>query len=66
VATTAFQRGILRLLALPVDAVGTCVVSADGELFRGDLAALREAVAGEGLRYHHGTIGGAWPSFPIV
>jgi hypothetical protein len=50
--------------ALPVDAVGACVVSAEGELFRGDLEALREAVRSGRLRYHQGTIGGAWPSFP--
>lgn len=50
--------------ALPVDALGTCVVSTDGELFRGDLGTLQEALRGQRLRYHHGTIGGAWPTFP--
>ncbi|HET9767710.1 MAG TPA: hypothetical protein VFS60_12725 [Thermoanaerobaculia bacterium] len=51
---------------MPAEAVGTCVVSAEGDLFRGDLEALREAVRSERLRYHQGTIGGAWPSFPSV
>ncbi len=50
--------------ALPVEAIGACVVSTDSELFRGDLEALRAALASGQLRYHHGTIGGAWPSFP--
>lgn len=50
--------------ALPVEAVGTCVVSADGDLFRGDIEALRASLANGHLRYHPGTIGGAWPTFP--
>jgi hypothetical protein len=49
---------------LPVEEVGTCVAGDDGELFRGDLAALQEALRGRRIRYHHGTLGGAWPSFP--
>lgn len=50
--------------ALPADAVGTCVVATDGELFRGDVATLQDALRGQALRYHQGTIGGAWPTFP--
>lgn len=49
--------------ALPADEVGTCVVEASGALFRGDQATLERALGQESLRFHHGTIGGAWPTF---
>lgn len=50
--------------ALPADEVGTCVVGPGGDLFRGDLAALAEALRQGGIRFHRGTLGGAWPTFP--
>lgn len=50
--------------ALPAEEVGTCVVGADDDLFRGDLAALEEALRGGDVRFHRGTLGGAWPTFP--
>jgi hypothetical protein len=50
--------------ALPAEAVGTCVAGDDGELFRGDVKALEEALGDGRIRYHRGTLGGAWPSFP--
>jgi hypothetical protein len=49
--------------ALPAEEVGTCVVEAGGALFRGDQATLERALGQESLRFHRGTIGGAWPTF---
>jgi hypothetical protein len=41
--------------------VGTCVLGADGSLFRGDLAELEDALRRGGMRYHRGRIRGALP-----
>ena len=51
-----------RIIALlPAEQVGTCVMNTSGELFRGGPLALEAALSAETLRYHHGTIRGAWP-----
>ena len=47
--------------SLPADKVGTCVISIDGELFRGDPENLRAALANDNVAYHEGSIGGSWP-----
>ena len=47
--------------SLPADKVGTCVISVDGELFRGDPENLRAALANDNVAYHEGSIGGSWP-----
>ena len=46
---------------LPAVEVGKCVLTRDGELFRGDLEALKAAMTEEALRYHAGSIRGAFP-----
>ncbi|MGH7572137.1 MAG: nucleotidyl transferase AbiEii/AbiGii toxin family protein [Gemmatimonadota bacterium] len=52
-------RAIVELL--PPEHVGTCVLSRDAELFRGDLDTLREVLADDELVFHSSTLGGAWP-----
>lgn len=49
---------------LPLDQVGTCVVSEAGELLRAGPRELAEKLLAGSVRYHRGTIGGAWPTFP--
>jgi hypothetical protein len=46
---------------LPASEVGTCVVDRTGELFRGNPPSLEAALSAGVLRFHHGTIHGAWP-----
>ena len=46
---------------LPAPHVGQAVLTHDGRLFAGDLAALDRALAGDGLIFHPGRIGGALP-----
>jgi len=46
---------------LPAAEVGKCVLSTEGELFRGDCAALRTALGEDRVRFHPGSIRGAWP-----
>jgi hypothetical protein len=40
--------------ALPTEAVGTCVLDTEGELFRGNQELLAGAIAGGRLRFHRG------------
>jgi hypothetical protein len=47
---------------LPADMAGRAVVTASGDLFRGDGPAVREAVASGSLVFHEGRIGGAFPT----
>ncbi|MCK5797526.1 MAG: hypothetical protein KAI47_10105 [Deltaproteobacteria bacterium] len=47
---------------LPPQEVGRCVLAADGTLFRGNAAAVREAYARNELIFHEGVIRGALPS----
>jgi hypothetical protein len=46
---------------LPPDHAGRAVLDQSGAPFRGDLAALRDAVGAGGLVFHPGSIRGAWP-----
>ncbi|MBI5396447.1 MAG: hypothetical protein HZA91_14225 [Verrucomicrobia bacterium] len=48
--------------ALPPDEAGKCVLDSSGALYRGDVAALRKALATGGVRFHPGCIRGAWPT----
>lgn len=52
-------RETVRLL--PAEDVGKAVMTRSGELFRGDDAALKTALAADELVFHEGVIGGAWP-----
>ena len=46
---------------LPAEEVGKVVMTRSGELFRGDDAALKAALAADEIVFHEGVIGGAWP-----
>lgn len=47
---------------LPRDHLGTCVVTTDGQLFRGSASDIGRALEEGRLAFHAGRIGGAWPS----
>lgn len=47
--------------ALPPEFVGTCVLDEEGALFRGDSVAAGEAMVAGRLRFHPGSIKGAFP-----
>ena len=49
---------------LPVDEVGTCVITRDGELCRLSPEDLEEGLRDGRVAFHRGRIGGAWPTFP--
>jgi len=51
----------LIVAALPADEAGRAVLTSDGEPFRGDPAALGEALGRGEIRYHEGRIRGAFP-----
>lgn len=46
---------------LPPTQAGMCVVTRDGELFRGKSDELDQALRSDVLDYHPGTLGGSWP-----
>lgn len=46
---------------LPFDYVGYCVITKNGELYRGDAQELGEAIDANKIAFHPGRIGGAWP-----
>ena len=46
---------------LPEDRVGTCVLTRNGELFKGSRDALQLALENDALVFHEGSIRGAWP-----
>lgn len=46
---------------LPAERVGTCIVSARSELFRGNEQQLKQALGEDAIRFHEGRIGGSWP-----
>jgi len=46
---------------LPADQAGTCVLTPAGELFRGAPPSLQAALSSGSVRFHRGTIHGAWP-----
>jgi hypothetical protein len=50
--------------ALPPAAVGSCVLTSEGNLFRGSIDDLREAVVAGTLRFHPGRLRGAYPHIP--
>jgi hypothetical protein len=49
------------IAALPTVEAGTCLLGADGTLFRGDRARIRTALASRTLRFHRGSIRGSVP-----
>ena len=51
------------IAALPTDEVGTCVLDAEGTLFRGDQGRLAGALSAGGVRFHRGSIRGSVPRF---
>lgn len=46
---------------LPPEQAGKCVVDESGAVFRGGLPELKKALAANALRFHAGSIRGAWP-----
>jgi hypothetical protein len=48
---------------LPAQETGKCVLDAEGRLYRGDSAHLGSALAQHAVRYHQGSIQGAFPQF---
>ena len=60
-AMLAEARSIVA--ALPTEQVGTCVLDAKGNLFRGDPGKLGEALGAGALRFHRGAIRGSIPRF---
>jgi len=54
-----------QLIALlPEDEVGHCVMTGDGYLFRGSPAELQAGLRDRSLRFHPGSLRGAWPQIP--
>ncbi len=62
-ASLAEAEKIVALL--PPAEAGTCVISRDGALFRGDSAALRLAIENRSLHFHRGSIRGALPQLVV-
>jgi hypothetical protein len=60
-AALATGREIVALL--PAREAGRAVMVRDGGLFRGEPEGLRAAIQRDGLAYHEGSIGGAFPRF---
>jgi hypothetical protein len=52
-------RDLVRIL--PADHAGSCVLAPDLTLFRSGRTALESALKGGGIRFHGGSIRGAWP-----
>jgi hypothetical protein len=48
---------------LPAGELGKCVITREGELFRGSVEALVEALNNQKIGFHRGRIGGSWPTF---
>jgi hypothetical protein len=46
---------------LPFEEVGTCIVSKDGELLKGDVDFLVQELKNKAVSYHAGRIRGSWP-----
>jgi hypothetical protein len=55
------QEARETVAALPPERAGTCVLTANGDLFTGDAAAAVRAVTAGDLKFHAGTIRGALP-----
>lgn len=58
----ALESAVAVCDQLPAEAVGTCVVTADADLFRGSPVDLGQALKHGALRFHTGRIGGSWPT----
>ena len=48
---------------LPPEEAGTCVITREGELYRGSAAELVDALAECRIGFHQGGLGGSWPEF---
>lgn len=59
---TALESATSICELLPAEHVGTCVVTAAADLFRGSPADLRLALKQGAVRFHGGRIGGSWPT----
>ena len=46
---------------LPPEEAGTCVLDSEDDLFTGGSADLARALAGRRIRFHSGSLGGAYP-----
>ena len=46
---------------LPEEHVGSCVTDVAGKLFTGDRPELEKALESDGVRFHNGSLNGAWP-----
>lgn len=57
----ALDRAGAVIDLLPAEHAGEAVLTPAATLFTGDPAALVEARAADGLRFHRGRVGGAWP-----
>jgi len=49
------------IAALPGDQAGSCVITKAGELYRGDVSELQDAMKRSDIRFHTGRIRGAFP-----
>ncbi len=58
---TALQGAEEVVALLPPAHAGEAILSRAGELFRGNPLELAEALAQQGVQFHAGRIGGAWP-----
>lgn len=54
-------EGEAMIALLPEDHVGRCVMTRDGNLFKGSLHSLEEALEANTLAFHAGSVRGAWP-----
>ena len=59
----ALQRARILCRQLPAGELGKCVISGEGELFRGNEDELGDALLQRKIRFHTGRLGGAWPVF---
>jgi hypothetical protein len=57
----ALEDAKLTIGVLPPVEVGTCVVTTAGDLFRGSVDQIREALAARAVLFHRGRIRGAYP-----
>jgi len=57
----ALQMAEAIVARLPAAQVGQAVLTADGRLFTDGPSELERVLASDGVTFHHGRIGGAWP-----
>ena len=58
---SALEQAAAIINELPREQAGTCVLNARAHLFRGDPPTLRRALARADIRFHEGSLGGAYP-----